>query len=55
MHARNSIAHNYCRRAKDMKMGYDDFIASHAANGKKRQGKLVVDEIEKNLADGRFQ
>jgi phosphoglycerate dehydrogenase-like enzyme len=30
-------------------------IAGHAANGKKRQGKLVVDEIEKFLTDGRFQ
>jgi phosphoglycerate dehydrogenase-like enzyme len=30
-------------------------IAGHAANGKKRQGRLVVDEIEKFLGDGRFQ
>lgn len=30
-------------------------IAGHAANGKKRQGKLVVDEIEKFLTEGRFQ
>jgi phosphoglycerate dehydrogenase-like enzyme len=29
-------------------------IAGHAANGKKRQGRLVADEIEKFLADGRF-
>jgi phosphoglycerate dehydrogenase-like enzyme len=29
-------------------------IAGHAANGKKRQGKLVVDEIEKFLVEGRF-
>jgi phosphoglycerate dehydrogenase-like enzyme len=30
-------------------------IAGHAANGKKRQGKLVVEEIEKFLSEGRFR
>jgi len=30
-------------------------IAGHAANGKKRQGRLVVEEIKRYLAEGRFQ
>jgi phosphoglycerate dehydrogenase-like enzyme len=30
-------------------------IAGHAANGKKRQGKLVVDEIEKFFSEGKFR
>jgi hypothetical protein len=30
-------------------------IAGHAANGKKRQGRLVAEEIEKFLAEGHFR